>query len=56
MALLDGLNPSAVMNMASAAFEMRARLMQTPEGREMIAQEIERMRREAREKGEATCH
>ena len=56
MALLDGLNSSAVAKLACGAWALRERLMRTPEGREMIAKELEAMRREALEKGATTCH
>lgn len=56
MALLGGLNPSAAAKLASGAWAIYDRLMRTPEGRELISKEMETMRREAQEKGDATCH
>ena len=56
MAPLGGFDPSAAEKLANAAWNMRIRLMRTPEGRELISKEMEIMRREAQEKGETTCH
>ena len=54
MAPLGGFDPSAAAKLANAAWNMRIRLMRTPEGRELIKQELENMRREAQEKGAST--
>ena len=56
MAPLGGFDPSAAAKLADGAWNMRARLMRTPEGRALLKQELEAMRREAQEKGETTCH
>ena len=56
MAPLGGFDPSAAVKLANSAWNMRIRLMRTPEGRALIEKELENMRRDAQEKGETTCH
>ena len=54
MAPLGGFDPSAAAKLANAAWNMRIRLMQMPEGLALIKQELENMRHEAQEKGAST--
>ena len=56
MAPLGGFDPSAAAKLADGAWNMWTQLRRTPEGRELLKQELENMRREAQEKGETTCH